>query len=48
MNTIEIVLRGGEIGEEGERWRGKPKIHCKHICKYHNVSSVQLFYAKFF
>jgi hypothetical protein len=21
------------------------KIYCKHICKYHNVSSVQLWYA---
>jgi hypothetical protein len=40
MKPIEIVLRrGGGFVEERELWKGESKIHYKHICKYHNVST---------
>jgi hypothetical protein len=43
MKLVEIVLRR----EEGKTRRTMEgvnliKIYCKHICKYHNVSPVQL------
>jgi hypothetical protein len=46
MKPIEIVLRRGEKGR-GRMMEGVnlTKIHCKHICKYHNISPVQLLYA---
>jgi hypothetical protein len=44
MKSVEIVLKMGD-GGRGRMIRGKSKIYCKHICKYHNVSPVQLLYA---
>jgi hypothetical protein len=49
MKLVEIVLRR----EEGKTRRTMEgvnliKIYCKHICKYHNVSPVQLLYANKF
>jgi hypothetical protein len=46
MKPVGIVLRSGE--EERERTMegvNLTKIYCKHICKYHSVSLVQLLYA---
>jgi hypothetical protein len=46
MKPTEIVPRrrvGGKRGKDGEN---KSNIHCKHICKYHNISTLQLLYAK--
>jgi hypothetical protein len=39
---LEIDLRRGERKNRGA---GKSKMYCKHICKYHDVSPVQLLYA---
>jgi hypothetical protein len=45
MKPIEIVLKG-DVGGKGRMIGGKlTKIYCKHICKYHNVSLLQLLYA---
>jgi hypothetical protein len=46
MKPVAIVLRRGERGR-GRTMEGvKPtKIYFKHICKYHNVSPVQLLYG---
>jgi hypothetical protein len=39
MQSVEIVLRRREGGRKREKdGGGKPKIYCKHICKYHNIS----------
>jgi hypothetical protein len=41
MKPVEIVLRrGGEGRRESDGEVNLTKIHCKHICKYHNVSPV--------
>jgi hypothetical protein len=42
MKPVEIVL--GREGEGGRTMEGVNviKIYCKHICKYHNASTVQL------
>jgi hypothetical protein len=37
VKLVEIVLRRGEGKRENDR-RDKPKIYCKHLSKYHNVS----------
>jgi hypothetical protein len=37
MKPDEIILRGGAAWEENNGG-DKSKMHCKHICKYHNVS----------
>jgi hypothetical protein len=42
MKPIEIVLRRGK-GKNREG--GKSKIFSKHLCKYYNVSLLQLLYA---
>jgi hypothetical protein len=46
MKPIEIVLIQGELGK-GRTMYGVSltRIYCKHICKYHNVSLVQILYA---
>jgi hypothetical protein len=46
MKPVEIVLRRGDE-EGGRKMEGVnlTKIYCKHICKYHNVSPVQLVYV---
>jgi hypothetical protein len=43
MKSVEIVLRSGEEGR-GRTMEGvnPSKAYYKHICKYHNVSPVQL------
>jgi hypothetical protein len=47
MKTIVIVLRMGKGGKRENDGRVNPtKIHCKHICKYHNVSPMQLLYTR--
>jgi hypothetical protein len=48
MKPVEIVLgRGGRERRGGRAMEGVnlTKIYCKHICKYHHVSPVQLLYA---
>jgi hypothetical protein len=47
MKPVEIVLRRGGGGAKRENDRGVKltKIYFKHICKYHNVSPIQLLYA---
>jgi hypothetical protein len=43
IKPAEIVLgRGGEREDDG---RVKSEIYCKHICKYYNVTPVQLLYV---
>jgi hypothetical protein len=45
MKTVEIVLRKGE-GESENNGGDKFNLDiCKHICKYHDVSPLQLLYA---
>jgi hypothetical protein len=41
VKPVEIVQEGGRR-RRGRRMEGvtPTKIHCKHICKYHNVSWV--------
>jgi hypothetical protein len=38
---VEIILRRGRMMEGVNL----TKIYCKHICKYHNASPVQMLYA---
>jgi tRNA(His) 5'-end guanylyltransferase len=46
MKPVEIVLRREGRGREKTiEGVNLTKIYHKHICKYHNVSSAQLFYA---
>jgi hypothetical protein len=42
---VEIVLRRGWGTGRTMEGVNLTKIHCKHICKYHNVYPVQLLYA---
>jgi hypothetical protein len=37
MKPVEIALRRRGRGKRENDGRGKSKIHCKHLCKYHNV-----------
>jgi hypothetical protein len=45
MKRVEIEEKG-----EGRKTNGggKSNIHCKHICKYQNVTPLQLLYANNF
>jgi hypothetical protein len=45
VKPVQIVLRRGGGGKRENDGRGKSKIYCKHKCKYHNVSPVQILYA---
>jgi hypothetical protein len=45
MKPVEIILRRGEEGRKRAIKGGESKIYCKHTCRYHNVSPVQLLYA---
>jgi hypothetical protein len=45
MKPVEIVLRRKGKGENNGGVN-PTKIYFIHICKYHNVSPVQLLYAK--
>jgi hypothetical protein len=45
MQPAEIVLRSGGRGmRENDGGVNVTKMYCKHICKYHSVSPVQLLY----
>jgi hypothetical protein len=44
IKYIEIVLRSWRGGRKMERVN-LATIYCKHICKYHNLFSVQLLYS---
>jgi hypothetical protein len=39
MKPVAILLGRGEEVREKDRGGKSNKIYCKHICKYHNVSS---------
>jgi hypothetical protein len=45
VKPVQIVLRRGGGGKRENDGRGKSKIYCRHKCKYHNVSPVQILYA---
>jgi hypothetical protein len=38
MKSVEIVLTIGEGGRRMMEGVSLTKIHCKHVCKYHNES----------
>jgi hypothetical protein len=44
IKHVEIVLRSWRGGRKMERVN-LATIYCKHICKYHNLFSVQLLYS---
>jgi hypothetical protein len=37
MKPVGIVLRRRGREKRENNGEGKSKIHCKHICKYHNA-----------
>jgi hypothetical protein len=38
------VTNSSREEDEGKRWWGQPKAHCKHIQKYHNESLLFKFF----
>jgi hypothetical protein len=44
VKPVEVVLKRGR-GDKESNEAGKSETYCKHTCRYHNLSPIQILYA---